>query len=249
MGLIKPLVDLARADGYIPKIDSALFTQSYLSKYKIVVISPAMPFKFGSKKEVTTESTFSPDEINAIHAWVSDGGSLILLSEHAPIDQSMSPLLAKFGIQSSIGIVWDSLNCDNSTQRKGYQTLLKFTKENGLLNTEHPIIQGEKKNEQINSIVTYGGSGLVGATYTNLFKLSPTAEIKRWNGINPSGTANSQGLAGKVGKGKLLALGDCNGFTAMYIPMAAGKKFYAGMQIPDHHWKQMVLNTLHWLSK
>jgi hypothetical protein len=132
---------------------------------------------------------------------------------------------------------------------KGFQTLLKFNKENGLLNMDHPITKGEQAGEQINAIVTYGGSGLTGPGYTSLFNLSPSVEIKRWSGINPSGSATSQGLAGKVGKGKLVALGDCNGFTAMYIPMGAGKNFYAGMQVPNHNWKQFVLNTLHWLSK
>jgi hypothetical protein len=249
MGLAKPLVDVATADGYLPKIDSALFTKAYLDLYKVVIITPAMPFKFGSKKEVTTESTFTPTEIDALHEWVSAGGSLVLLSEHAPIDKSMTPVLNKFGIQSSIGIVWDSVYCDKSIQMKGFQTLLKFNKENGLLNMDHPITKGEKAGEQINAIVTYGGSGLTGPGYTSLLNLSPSVEIKRWSGINPSGSATSQGLAGKVGKGKLVALGDCNGFTAMYIPMGAGKNFYAGMQVPNHNWKQFVLNTLHWLSK
>lgn len=248
MGLAKPLVDVATADGYRPSIDSSLFTKAYLSNYKIVVITPAMPFTFGSKKEVTTESTFTPAEIDALHDWVNNGGSLILLSEHAPIDKSMTPVLNKFGIQSSIGIVWDSLNCDKTIPMKGFQTLLKFNKANGLLNTDHPITQGEQIGEQINAIVTYGGSGLTGPEYTSLFTLSPSSEIKRWSGINPSGSATSQGLVGKVGKGKLVALGDCNGFTAMYINMGAGKKFFAGMQVSDHNWKQFVLNTLHWLS-
>lgn len=62
MGLIKPLMNLVTNDGYQPKIDSALFTKDYLAKYKIVVISPAMPFLFGSKPEVTNEITFTENE-------------------------------------------------------------------------------------------------------------------------------------------------------------------------------------------
>jgi hypothetical protein len=33
------------------------------------------------------------------------------------------------------------------------ETLLKFTRSNGLLNTDHPITQGEKTGEQINNIM------------------------------------------------------------------------------------------------
>jgi len=247
MGLIKPFVDLSNFDGYKPKIDSGVFTTAYLAKYQIVVITPAMPFKFGSKKEVTTEITYTTDELNALHEWVSNGGRLLMFSEHAPIDKSVTPLFNKFGIQLSIGIVSDSLNCDTTKKISGYETLLKFTSKNGLLNREHPITKGELVNERINNIVTYGGSGLTGPGYTNIFKLAPTASIKKWSGSFPVGGADSQCLAGSFGKGKVVALGDCNGFTAMYIN-TGGKKFSAGMQVEQYDWKQFVLNTLHWLS-
>jgi hypothetical protein len=43
-------------------------------------------------------------------------------------------------------------------------------------------------------------------------------------------------------------MGDCNGFTAMYVN-TGGKRFYAGMQVEEYDWKQFVLNTIHWLSE
>ena len=241
--------DVASSDGYQLKIDSMQFTKEYLSKYKIVVIMPAMPFKFGSKSQVTDEITFTIDELSALHDWVSNGGSLLMFSEHAPIDKSVTPLFNKFGIQLSIGIVVDSLNSETPIEMPSWNhSFLKFTSKNGLLNSEHPITMGEKTNERINNILTYGGSGLTGDGYTNILKLSNSASTKKWNGSLPSGTANSQCLAGKVGKGKLVALGDCNGFTAMYVK-SGGNKFSAGMQVSGYDWKQFVLNTLHWLSQ
>lgn len=248
MGLEKPLTDLASSDGYQIKIDSMKFTKAYLADYQMIVIFPAMPFKFGSKKQVTDEITFTADELNALHEWVSAGGSLLMFNEHAPIDKSVTPLFNKFGIQLSIGIVSDSIHYDASIKMKSQQGFLKFTRNNGLLNTNHPITQGEKAGEQINTIVTFGGGGLTGEKYTNILKLSPSARIVKHNGIEPSGTANSQALAGKFGKGKVVALGDCNGFTAMYM-MSGGNKISAGMQVADYDWKQFAINTLHWLSK
>ncbi len=247
MGLAKPLIDLAISDGYKPKIDSAKFTKAYLEQYDIVVIMPAMPFVFGSKKQVTDEITFTNEELSALHQWVIKGGALLMFSEHAPIDKSVIPLFNKFDIQISTGIVADSMNCDNSKQIPNYETLLKFNTENGLLNTTHPITKGSKPNESIHSIVTYGGGGLKGESYINIFKLAPTAFVKKWNGTAPSGDVNSQCLAGKIGKGKVVALGDCNGFTAMYV-MSSGKKLSAGMQVEGYDWKQFALNTFHWLS-
>jgi len=247
MGLAKPLMDVATADGYQVSVDSMKFTKAYLAPYKMLVIFPAMPFKFGSKGQVTDEITFTPDELTALHDWVSTGGSLLMFNEHAPIDKSVTPLFNTFGIQLSIGIVSDSLNYETKFTIPNKETLLKFTRSNGLLNTDHPITQGEKTGEQINNIMGYSGGGLTGAGYTNLFKLSPSATIKKYSGSAPSGTANSQGLAGKFGKGKVVALGDCNGFTAMYVMMKS-VKFSAGMQVADYDWKQFALNTLHWLS-
>ena len=59
---------------------------------------------------------------------------------------------------------------------------------------------------------------------------------------------NSQGLAGTVGKGKIVALGDSNGFTAMNFTREDGSFQSAGMNTVNHDWKQLVLNVLHWLS-
>ena len=249
LGLNKPLFDVASSDGYQIKIDSMQFTKEYLSNYQLVVIMSAMPFKYGSKNQVTDEITFTTDELNALHDFVSNGGSLLMFSEHAPLDKAVTPLFNKFGIQLSIGIVADSLNSDTTIKMPGWpqQSFLKFTSKNGLLNTEHPITKGEKKNERISNILTIGGSGLTGDGYTNILKLSSSAMIKKWNGTMPSGTPNSQCLAGNVGKGKLAALGDCNGFTAMSLK-SGGYKLSAGMQVSGYDWKQFVLNTLHWLS-
>ena len=248
LGLNKPLFDVASSDGYQIKIDSMQFTKEYLSNYQIVVIMSAMPFKYGSKNQVTDEITFTTDELNVLHDWVSNGGSLLMFSEHAPIDKSVTPLFNKFGIQLSTGIVVDSLNSDTPIEMPSWKySFLKFTSKNGLLNTEHPITKGEKKNERISNILTYGGGGLTGVGYTNILKLSNSAMIKKWNGTMPTGTPNSQCLAGNVGKGKLVALGDCNGFGAMFIK-SGEYKLSSGMQVSGYDWKQFVLNTLHWLS-
>ena len=248
MGLIKPFMELSTNDGYRPKIDSGVFTPAYLADYQMLLITPALPFKFGSKREVTTEITFTPDELSALKDWVTKGGSLIMLSEHAPIDKSMTPLLNTFGIQSSIGAVVDSVNYDTTIKLPNAETMLLFNNSNGLLNNYHPITKGNNSNELVKNIETYTGCALTGNGYTNIFKLSPTAKIRKWSGSQPSGGGDSQCLAGIFGKGKVVALGDCNGFTAMYVS-SGGKKFSAGMQVEEYDWRQFVLNSLHWLSK
>jgi len=243
---IKPFSDVAKADGYQPIVDSLKFTPEYLKKFDIVIIITALPFDFATKNEVTDESTFSKEEINSLYDWVNNGGSLLTFSEHAPFDQAINPLLNRFGIESSIGTTIDSLNYNKEIGRTGW---IEFTKDNGLLNNEHPIITARTPSNQVNRLLTFGGSGLNGKNYTNLLRLSESSEnVIHSTGVGPIGKGNSQALAGNVGKGKVVALGDSNGFTAMVFDQKDGTKQKAGMNLENYDWKQFVLNTLHWLS-
>ena len=244
---IEPFADLARADGYRPEIGEDAFTEEYLAGFDIVVIITALPFDFTTKTEVTTESTFTDDEISVLHEWVDAGGSLLVFSEHAPLDQAINPLLQRFGMSTSIGYVVDSENADKSFGKPGW---IVFSRANGLLNVEHPVIQGRNENEAIDSVVTFGGSSLSGEGYTNLFRLSPTARNEvHPTGVGPVGMGTSQALAGEFGEGRIVAFGDSNGFTAMVFNEEDGSTISAGMNTEHYDWKQLVLNVLHWLSQ
>jgi hypothetical protein len=243
---IKPFADLAEADGYRPVIDDEPFSAAYLARFDIVMIITALPFDFTTKNEVTTETTFTDAEIEALHDWVERGGSLLVFSEHAPFDQAINPLLQRFGMSSSVGTVVDMEHHDKTIGGPGW---IVFSRENGFLNEEHPIIKGRDASEAIDSVVTFGGSSLTGEGYTNLFRLSPTAENRQHStGVGPVGMGDSQALAGRVGDGKIVAFGDSNGFTAMNFEWEDGSVQSAGMHVENYQWKQLVLNVLHWLS-
>ena len=243
---IEPFANVARADGYRPIIGEEPFTQEYLAGFDIVVIITALPFDFATKTEVTTESTFTDDEISALHDWVDGGGSLLVFSEHAPLDQAINPLLQRFGMSSSIGYVVDHEHADKSFGKPGW---IVYSRENGLLNVEHPIVQGRNESEAINRVVTFGGSSLSGEGYSNLFRLSASAKNEMHpTGVGPIGMGTSQALAGNFGDGKIVAFGDSNGFTAMIFTAEDGSTTAAGMNTADYDWKQLVLNVLHWLS-
>ena len=244
---IKPFSDLAKADGYQTMIDSLKFTPDYLKRFDIVMIITALPFDFTTKTEVTDEITFSKEEINSLYEWVEQGGSLLVFSEHAPLDQAINPLLNRFGIESSIGTTIDSLNYNKEIGRTGW---IEFSNQNGGLKSQHPILKGRTEKERVTKLMTFGGSALTGKKYTNLLELSETSEnVMHSTGVGPIGKGNSQALAGIVGKGKVVALGDSNGFTAMIFNEEDGSKQPAGMNLKEYDWKQFVLNTLHWLSK
>ena len=243
---IKPFSDLAKADGYQTVVDSLKFTPDYLERFDIVMIISALPFDFATKNEVTDEITFTINEINNLYNWVNSGGSLLVFSEHAPLDQAINPLLKRFGVESSIGVTIDSMNYNKEIGNPGW---IEFSNQNGGLRNKHPILNGRNKEEKITKLMTFGGSALTGKGYTNLLALSETSEnIVHYTGVGPSGKGNSQGLAGEIGRGKVVALGDSNGFVAMLFDEDDGSKQAAGMNLEEYDWKQFVLNTLHWLS-
>ncbi|MGE4070647.1 MAG: DUF4350 domain-containing protein [Lysobacterales bacterium] len=242
-GFIEPFLAVARADGFKVSVGKQSLDQTDLDPVDLVVIITALPFEFGTKTEVTDESTFSPSEIERLYEWVSAGGSLLVFSEHAPFDQAINPLLARFDIESSVGYVIDE---QHQNPTGGKPAWIVYSRENGLLNPDHPITQGRSAAEQITALSTYGGSSLSGKNYVRLLTLAPTAvNTVHPTGVGPVGMGDSQALAGRVGRGKVVALGDSNGFVAMKIK-ATGVRL--GMNAEGYDWKQFVLNTLRWLT-
>jgi hypothetical protein len=238
--LIKPLVDLLINDGYRVAFLDKEFSKSSLSQAGVLVVITALPFDFATENSAADKNTFSENELNELQNWVTDGGSLLAFSEHAPFDQAINPLLRKFDIESSIGTTVDTINYES----KYGPGMIKF--ENKNLNTNHPIVNGKYKVEKL---VSFGGSALLGSKYENILKLDESSfNVKHSTGIGPEGKGNSQGLAGMYGSGKVAAFGDSNGFTAMVFNMDNGTKMYAGMNTEGYDWKNFVLNTFRWLT-
>ena len=238
--LIKPLVDLLINDGYRVAFLDKEFSKSSLSQASVLVVITALPFDFATENSAADKNTFSENELDELQNWVTDGGSLLAFSEHAPFDQAINPLLRKFDIESSIGTTVDTINYES----KYGPGMIKF--ENKNLNTNHPIVNGKKKKKKL---VSFGGSALLGSKYENILKLDESSfNVKHSTGIGPEGKGNSQGLAGMYGSGKVAAFGDSNGFTAMVFNMDNGTKMYAGMNTEGYDWKNFVLNIFRWLT-
>ena len=238
--LIKPLLDLLINDGYRVSFLDKEFSNSSLSQASVLVVITALPFDFATENSAADKNTFSENELDELQNWVTDGGSLLAFSEHAPFDQAINPLLRKFDIESSIGTTVDTINYES----KYGPGMIKF--ENKNLNTNHPIVNGKYKVEKL---VSFGGSALLGSKYENILKLDESSfNVKHSTGIGPEGKGNSQGLAGVYGSGKIAAFGDSNGFTAMVFNMDDGTKMYAGMNTEGYDWKNFVLNTFRWLT-
>ena len=240
--LMNPFVDLVKSDGYNPQIDSLPITKKHLATYGIVVLDAAFPFDKGTKKELGDMKAYSKEEIDHIYNYVNKGGSLLILAEKSPFINAMESLLNKFGITASYGTIADTLHQD----KKFGKNVIHYSKENGMLTGDHPILKGRNASEEINHVVMITASAFKGKDYTNLLPTSSAAQMGNAGVFTPVEQGSSVGLAGKVGKGKLVVLSD----TEIFIAMLFSKdKIRVGMQMPEYDLKQFALNIMHWLSK
>jgi hypothetical protein len=98
--------------------------------------------------------------------------------------------LNRFDVTSSIGTIADPVHHDKELEWEGW---VVFSRENGLLHADHPIVNGRDESETINSVVSFGDSASKGDEYVNLFRLSDTAENRRHpTGVGPDGMNPAQ---------------------------------------------------------
>lgn len=240
-GRYKPFVDLMMNDGYRVIRNRQSFSKTRLESYKILVIANAL----GAEEDDdagAAESAFNDDEITAVHDWVKNGGSLLLIADHAPFGGAAATLANKFGVDMSKGYTFDP---ENSVA--GSPTQLIFSRENKLLST-HPITEGRNENERINLVRSFTGQSLKGPEGSaGILNLASTAFDRPLYSAETSTPAAGrvQVVAFKFGKGRVLVQGE----AAMLSAQVAGADNHPmGMNVPGNDNRQYALNLMHWLS-
>ncbi len=168
--------------------------------------------------------------------WVQAGGSLLLITDHAPFGSAAESLAKRFGVDMSKGFTSDPVNSE------GDETSLVFTRKNMLLG-DHPITRGRDDSERINRIQTFTGQSLKGPDGSvAILRLGDTAEdLGDDKPISAAGRA--QGIAFALGKGRVVVLGEAAELSAQLI----GRRRF-GMNVHGLDNRQMALNIMHWLS-
>jgi hypothetical protein len=253
-GLYKPFVDLITNDGYRVVPNKENFSSRVLEGYNVLIIANAL-----GSNESNDDPAFTEDECDAVRDWVQEGGSLLLITDHAPTGAAAENLAKRFSVEMSKGMTEDSTNYDHSSDDTSQ---LIFTRENGLL-LEHPVTQGRDASERVNKVMTFTGQSLKapenGATFLKLGDSAQNraASIK----IEKSGgdtrvmitygepipaTGYAQAVALEFGNGRVVVLGE----AAMLTAQLDGKtKKPFGMNVAGIDNRQLVLNIMHWLSK
>jgi Spy/CpxP family protein refolding chaperone len=237
-GRYKPFADLITSDGYQVIPSKEKFSREMLRKGDILVIANALGAE-GMREPEASNPAFTDAECDAVRDWVKDGGSLLFITDHAPMGSAAECLAKRFGVAMSKGTALDPSHSDGGAAR------LVFTRQDGLL-ADHPITRGRDASEQVNRVMTFTGQSLKGPEGSvPILKLADTAiDSSIADGDRGSGAGRAQGLAFAFGQGRVVVLGE----AAQLSAQIAGVGRQMGMNVPGIDNRQMALNILHWLS-
>ena len=103
-GRYKPFAELITSDGYQVIPNKEKFTRDVLNKGDILVIANALGAE-GMGQPGAANPAFTDAECDAVRDWVKEGGSLLLITDHAPMGSAAQCLAKRFGVNMSKGHV------------------------------------------------------------------------------------------------------------------------------------------------
>jgi hypothetical protein len=240
-GRYKPFADLIFSDGYQVVVNRKPFTNLSFKTFKILVIANALGAE-DLDEEGADRPAFTEEESDAVRDWVRDGGSLLLIADHAPFGAAAESFAKRFDVSMSKGFVFDPKH-----SQPGAPSPLIFSRDNKLL-LDHPITRGRNETEKINRVQTFTGQALKGPeNSTGFLTLSDTAKDAPSHDSTESSSVagQSQAIAFKFGKGRVVIMGE----AAMLSAQVTGPQSTPmGMNVPGNDNKQLALNIMHWLS-
>jgi hypothetical protein len=242
-GRYKAFADLVTNDGYQVAPNVQKFSKGTLSGYDVLVIANPLGAPVENGFAAANKPAFTDAECEAVRAWVSGGGSLLLIADHYPVGAAAGNLAKAFGVDMSNAYTDDPANYDPQLGQ------ILFARTNKLL-LDHPITRGRNQTERVTRIVTFTGQSLLGPKGSVPFlKLADTAidEIPPERKTRVSAAGRAQGIALTLGKGRVVVLGE----AAMLTAQLAGpeKAPFGGLSVSSIDNRQLALNIMHWLTK
>jgi hypothetical protein len=273
-GAYRTFANLLTQDGLrvIPGVQP--FSPQVLKTCQILVVADAV----GSAQLMAPSaraSAFRIAECDAVRDWVKEGGSLLLIADHAPFGSAMDSLAVHFGVDFGKGRTLDTRRVEPETGNLG---CILFTRAHGLLG-DHPITRGRDRTERINRVATFTGQSLMGPRgSTGLLVLSPSAsdlpstpdarreatpealrKADTTSVVTTPGVVTAvgrfQGLAFDFGKGRVVVLGEAAMFGSQFVlgteARQMGKdRLRIGLNRPDlDDNQQFALNVMRWLAR
>ena len=243
-GRYQPLASVLRNDGFRVVDSKSPFTGDSLSAFKVLVISNALPAALVKDWSLPATSAFSPAEIEALNAWVTGGGSLLLIADHRPFAGSARDLAAAFGFRFVDGVV----ERDPLGQRD------IFTLAGGSLH-EDVVTRGRDAASAVTSLQTFTGSAFQAPPAARPIIVLPAGYMSHECLLPCRGTVSEtnvggylQGAVMPLGKGRIAVFGEAAMFSAQIVK-GSNPPFRGGFNAKGAEQnKQFILNLMEWLA-
>jgi hypothetical protein len=238
----KPFADLLFNDGYHIAVNRKPFAKASLASFKILVIVNPL-----GAEDVDDDGAdgpgFTTEECDAVNEWIRSGGALLFVVDQAPFASAAGILAERLGVDMSKGTTVDAANADKEFNAP---SVIVYSRENKLLQSL-AITNGRSDAERVNRVLVFGGQSLKGPPDSEAFlKLADTAADKiAAPGKDASAAGRAQGLAFRLGKGRVVVLGDAAMLSAQ---LSGSDNQPVGMNVPGVDNRQLTLNIIHWLS-
>jgi hypothetical protein len=247
-GRYKPFAKMLREDGYRVVGFAKTLTQKSLGDCQLLVISNALAKDNSENWAYPHHSAFTRNEIRELKNWIIDGGSLLLIADHAPFAGAAKDL------GSVLGIAMVDAYADGNP---GGDDVFRIA--DGTLKS-HAITRGRSSDENVNTVVTFTGQAahitedweqmmVFGPAAIAVINPQQTFQIQSSAGGNPSFSAAGLTHAATrlLAKGRVVFLGEAAMCTAQ---VAGPERTKMGMNNPIAKQNaQFCVNVVHWLTK
>jgi hypothetical protein len=236
----KPFADLLFNDGYHIAVNRQQFTKSSLATHKILVIVNPLGVE-DMDDEGADSPAFTPAECEVVNDWVRGGGALLFIVDHAPFASAAEILAKQLGVDMSRSETTDAANSDKEFN---LPSVIVYSRENHQL-AESAITNGRNDAERVNRVIVFSGQSLKGPQGSEAFLKLADGAVNEIDGKSASAAGRAQGIAFRLGKGRVVVLGD----AAMLSAQVTGSDNQPiGMNVPNIDNRQLALNIMHWLS-
>ncbi|MBI3791408.1 MAG: hypothetical protein HY275_11100 [Gemmatimonadetes bacterium] len=243
-GRYAPFARLAARAGFRVGSGTVPLSDAALAGVRVLVIANALHERNdGGRWSLPTPSAFTADEIAAVVRFVERGGGLLLVADHMPFAGATEALGAAVGVEWLNGFAFDSAMGGLFTLRRGAQL------------RAHPVTDGARPGTRIDSLRIFTGSALrLRGDGEPVLTLPPGVTVwlpdSAW-AFPPStrrvdGAGWSMGIARRLGRGRVLALGEAAMLSAQVSGAAHRPMGFNDPAAPQN--AQFVVNALAWLA-
>lgn len=236
----KPFADLLFNDGYHISVNRQPFTKASLASHKILVIVNPLGAE-DVDDEGADAAAFTAEESDAVNDWVRGGGALLLIVDQAPFASATEILAKQLGVDMSKRQTNDPAN---AYKEFNLPSVLVFSRDNHLL-AESSITNGRTDAERVNRVLVFSGQSLKGPQGSEPILNLADSAAEEIDGKSSSAAGRAQGISFRLGKGRVIVLGD----AAMLSAQVTGSDNQpVGMNVPNIDNRKLALNIMHWLS-